>query len=71
MSAGPVGTTSTCACRISERPVSSRGRWMPTTIGASECESDNGDAARMARDGVAIHLEPVHDVAALRRAPET
>src|SRR5947209_15025766 len=40
MSCGPSGTTSTCACRISERPFSSRGRWMPTTMGASECSSE-------------------------------
>ena len=41
MSSGPAGTTSTCACRISERPLSSFGRWMPTTIGASECSGEN------------------------------
>ncbi len=44
-----VGTTSTWDCRISERPVSSRGRWMATTIGASECSGENfepPDAAR-------------------------
>src|SRR4051794_22698447 len=42
ISCGPSGTTSTCACRISERPFSSRGRWMPTTIGASECSCEKG-----------------------------
>ena len=70
MSSGPAGTTSTWACRISERPVSARGRWMPTTIGASECASANCAPPGWRRDGVAIHREAVHGVAARAEGPE-
>ncbi len=70
MSCGPSGTTSTCACRISERPV----------LVARTVDADDDRRLRMlvrksrapgvTRNGVAIHAEALHGVAAVAQRPE-